>query len=372
MALKYTTVQKFLKFIGMNESVKDFQPGNTPSNEVVASSPVSAGTYYVDQLGVNEDTLTLYAGTGTDSPLTLSSDYTFDSDSSAITITSTGATTLSGNDLTAVYEYCTLGKDLSYNETVTLLEQAETSVERRTNCVFADQSSTTPSYKSVVNELHDGKGTLNNLYSTDNAPIIKLSTTVSGAYTTGGTSIVLSDASGFPTSGTIYIGGNKVSYTNISSNTLTIPSTTPSISDGAVVRGEVVEISTSASGVSPSYEVLVPGSDYEIDYDTGRIQLMDEYYFQTDTDFEKPQDGTAARVRLSYQHAWHNVGDDAEIPDDILQAIHMVAGRQMVQRTILKSNAGQRDNFTAQSYGFSKVDVDELLRDYTFYRNSNI
>jgi len=370
MALKYTTVQKFWKFIGLNKSVVDFQPGNTPSKETVKTTPVAAGVYYVDQQGVNSDTLTLYAGDSTE--LTENTDYTFDVETSKITITASGAETCTGQDLKAIYEYNDLGNDLSYTETVRLLEQSEQQVERRTNCVFANQSATSPEYLSVVNELLPGEGSINNLYYTSHAPVIKLQTTTSTGYTSGGTSLELTDASGFPDAGTIYVGGNKVSYTSKSTNTLSVPSSTPSIASGAVVRGEVVEVSTSPSGVEPSFAVLSPDSDYSIDYDTGRIQLMDEYYFQTDTSFEHPVDGVQDRMRLSYQHAWHNVGEDAEVPADIEEVVYMIAGRHVIQRTILKANSGQRDNFSAQSYGFSKEDIDSIIRDYSFYRNSNV
>jgi hypothetical protein len=370
MALKYTTVQGFWKFMGINNSTADYNPDNVTSGvvsvtETVKTTPVAATTYYLKQKGINPDTLIV---TG----LTLTTDYTFDSDTSGLTIKSSGVVKLSGVDLIVSYEHCDLGKDLNYNETLKLLEQSEDKLEDGTNCVFANQSDTAPNYEQIVSESMFGQGTNNVNYQTRVYPVVKLQTTTNGAYTTGGTEITLTSATGFPSSGTIYIGGNKVSYSAKASNVLTIPSSTPSIDASSVVRGEVVEVSTSPSGVDPTFVVLTPDSDYAIDYDTGLIQMMDEYYFATDTNLTHPGDGIMDRVRVTYNHAWHELGQPATVPAEIEQIVYMIAGRQVIQRTVLKSLAGQRDNFTAQSFGFSKLDIEEALQEYRCIRNSNV
>lgn len=369
MALKYTTVQNFWKFLGINNSVTNFRPGKTPAKETVVAQTVAEGDYFLNHPGVNEETLVLYAGS---TILTITTHYTFDSDTSKVSVTSVGETALAGEDLTAEYEYCSLETELNYNETERILEQAERQIESQINGVFANQSEDNPSYKKIVDELQPGQGVTNSVYGTSYYPVVKMQTTVNGDYTTGGVTIDLNDASGFPSAGTIYIGGNKVAYTAKSTNTLTIPSTTPSISDGATVRGEVVEISTSPSGVSPSFSVLTPDSDYAIDYDTGEIQLMDEYYFQEDTHLINPQDGTLDRVKLSYMHAWHEPGQDATIPEEVDQIVYMIAGRQLVQRNIMKNLSGRRDNFSPQNLGFSKIDIESSLQRYRMYRVKNI
>lgn len=372
--MKYTTVQKFWKFLGINQSTENYQPGNVTdgnveTTETVKAAPVTAGNYYLLQKGVNEETLELFAGT---TKLTEATDYTFDSDTSKVIINATGASTLTGKSLTTTYEYSGFGNELNYNETVRLLEQAEDRVDSEINAVFADQSETDPAYLKIVNELHPGKGANDNLYSTSYSPLIKLQTTVATDYTTGGNELVLTNASGFPTSGTIYVGGNKLSYTSKSSNTLTIPTGTPSIDSGSIVRGEVVEVSTSPSGIDPTFEILTPEIDYTIDYDTGLIQLMDEYYFQTDTNFTYPGNGITDRFRVTYMHAWHEIGQDAEVPDEIEELVYMIAGRKLAQRTVLKAITGQRDNFNPNSFGFSELDIERIVRRYAIHRTINL
>jgi hypothetical protein len=253
MTLKYTSVAGFWKFLGLYKHSMDFNPTETPVIETVASTTVAAGDYYLDQMGVDTDSLVLKRSI--DSRTLTSTAYTFDADRSKITISAAGATDLSTSSLWAEYGYNALGRDLNYTETENMLTRAEEDVDVETNTVFADQTAINPGYNKITNEFDAGKGVAISMYYTRMYPVVKLQTTVNGKYTTGATAITFADATGFPTTGTIYIDGNKVTYTNKSSNTLTIPSTTPTIADASVVRGEVLEVSLDPAGVTPSFTV---------------------------------------------------------------------------------------------------------------------
>jgi len=371
MALKYTTVEGLWKFLGINDSILDFQPGVAPSREfVTGTGPAETDDIYLDQMGVNEDTLVLTRSSD-NAALTITTHYTFDSDTSKVTLTAAGETYLSGTRLQADYDYNQLGKYLSYNETDLLLDRAEKTVDNETNVIFADQSASSPSYEEHV-ERDFGQGYNNNLYFLSKAPIVKLQTTTNGAFTTGSGTLTVDDASGFPSTATIYIGGNKVTYSSRSGNDLTIPTSTPSIDDGSTVRGEVVEVSIDAAGTSPSYIVLTPDTDYAIDYNTGMIQLLDDILHVTAADFNIPPDGVMDRMQTTYLHAYHDLDQDCTIPDDIVNAVYMIAGRMMLQRTVLKSHIGQRDNFDPQQLGFTKADIEEVLRRYRMSGSANI
>jgi len=370
MAVKYTDVQGLWNFLGVSETVLEYQAGDTPSRETVQATPVTATTYYLDQRFFNPDTLVLYVG-ASNTALTLTTDYTVDSDKGSITITSAGATALTGEDLTAVYEYTTL-LGLTYNESLSFLERAEDFVEEDAETVFANQSATAPIYQAQNDELAVGQGLSSGLYNTQLFPIIKLQTTVDGAFTLGGTTLTLADASGFPETGTIFVGGNKVTYTAKATNDLTVPNTTPSIDDGATVRGEVVEVSTSPSGLSPAFIVLTPETDYQIDYDTGDIELMDRYYYANIDGLGRPQDGVSGRVRLNYLQAWHNIGQDATIPVGLVELCYMVASRTLLQSTVFRSQINQRDNFNPQQLGFSLKDIERRTAHYRSSRSRNV
>lgn len=371
MALKYTTVEGLWNFLGINESILDFQPGQTPSRELVTElDPSASDEIYLDKMGVNEDTLVLTRNTD-NAALTITTHYTFNSNTSRVTLTSAGATFLTNARLQADYDYNQLGKYLNYSESEELLTRAETTVDKETNVIFADQSSASPVYAQQV-ERNLGEGNVNNLYFITKAPVVKLQTTVDGAYTTGSATLTVADASGFPDSATIFIGGNKVLYSSLSGNNLTVPTATPSIDDGATVRGELVEVSINGPGTSLSYTLLSPDTDYAIDYNTGMIQLHGNIIDIVSSGYNMPPNGVMDRIQVTYQHAYHDIDQECTIPSDIVNVVYMIAGRQLLQRTVLKSHIGQRDNFDPQQLGFTKKDIEETLQRYRMFASSNV
>lgn len=359
MTLRYTTVNEFWRRYGLLNSTTDYQAGDTPARETVASETVTAGTYYLDHKGVDEDSLVLYVG-NTSTALTLTTHYTFDSDTSAVTITSAGATALSGEDLTAVYDYCVLENYLTYSDTTDALEAAESEFEDDTGQRFSTTAS--PQYKQIINEsllFHKRFFRVTKGLPFRFNPTVALETTVDGDYTTGSATLDVVDASKFPLSGTIYIGGNKVSYTSKSSNTLTVPTSTPSISDGATVRGEVIEISLSSEGSAPDWQVLTFNEDYEVFSDDGYVELYTSAYWNQTTISEMSMFPDNIRVRASYMQAWHEPGQDPIIPDRAVRSMYAIAARDIANQTVRKSHIGQRDNFNpaALRVGEDRIDA---------------
>lgn len=368
MALRYTTVKEFWDYLGLTESILDYQPSNvtdgaiTNLKETVKSSPVSAGAYYLKQKAVNPDTLVLYAGS---TALTETTDYTFDSDTSAVTITSAGATALSGEDLEAVYEYCSLGNSLNYNKTVDVLEASESELEQDTQQRFSN--TTSPTYRQVTNEektFPTQTYRINMAINTKYNPLVKIQTTVDGDYTSGNTEITLTDASTLPDSGTLYIGGYKVTYSGKSSNVLTIPPNTPSISDGATVDSLVVEISLASEGSSDDWDVLTPDEDYNAYYDYGYIKLLSTAYFNQVSVSNVNNYPNNIKLRVSYMNAWHEDEQDPIIPSEVVECVYQIAARNVRRRTVFKSHVGQRDNFTPTTSTESKEFIDRVKQNY--------
>ena len=118
----------------------------------------------------------------------------------------------------------------------------------------------------VLNEVYTGAGALhegnqigttinsNNLLRTTEAK-----TTLASSYSSG-TSLVLTDASNFPTSGTGYINGDEFTWTNKSSNTLTVADLGNSYSSGADVSGDLLKkvewVLKGSDGNSPASDNL--------------------------------------------------------------------------------------------------------------------
>ncbi len=264
-----------LNLIRFMNVLKTVPNKDTTTKESVGTGDSSTTTFWLDNLGVLEGTYTLYYGATEPNPtaLTETTHYTIDLDNSKITLTSAGVTLVATNNIYAVYKYNSL--ELLNADMLTALNAAETKLLSDTEQTFADSSVANPLYRKVLNEPIKGHyDPYQKVFDLYYQPIIKIQTTTNGAYTTGGTSITLTDGSYLPTSGTIYIGGNKVAYTNRSTNTLTVPSASPIIATAATVRGEVIELSIEPEGQSPSYTVLDPDTEYEIDYNQGRIKVL--------------------------------------------------------------------------------------------------
>lgn len=370
MVLKYTTVGDFWKFLGVNKNIMFAQPGTTPSRETIASSPVAAGTYYITTPGVNEDTLTLYVG-NTSATLTPTTHYTFDSNTNEVVLTSTGASFVgSTQSLTAGYQYTTLADVMNYDQTTTTLETNERGFEDDCNTVFADQSATSPTYDQIENESMLSLGWNNNIYSLDYFPIVKLQTTVTSAYTTGGTTLQLATGTGFPASGIIYVDGNEVEYTSKSDNVFTVPSTTPTIASGGTVRGEVIKVDLGVPGSTPTFQVLTPDTDYVMDYDTGSVQIIGDFYLNLQYANSRAIPGFYDRLRATYLQAWHEPNKECEVPSDIVQCVYYRAAQDLQMRTIFKANVNALENFNPNTLRVTDDFVNKRINDYKCVRIS--
>lgn len=363
--LSYTTVLGLVRHLNALSTVPNMS--NT-TNEVVGVGDNSTTKFWLDHIGVLDDNYTLYYG-ATPASITALTDvvhYTLDLETSEITLTATGKTTVGTNSIYARYKYNIF--ELSNDQLLRALQASENDMENMTDQVFADGTSLNPQYASIVNEtaycsLFYNPMRADKVYDVTTPPIVELATTVNGAYTTGGVTLTLADSSGFPVAGTIYIGGNRVSYTAKSGNNITVPATTPSIATGATVRGEIIELSREPEGNEPSYLVLDPDIEYQVDYHMGRIRLLDNaFYGELNADLLRfPESGIA---RFTYQSAWHDLETDPVIPDAILECIYMMASKKLVQRMIKRAHIGGTDSFNPAALSSGDDEIDDIIMEY--------
>lgn len=365
-SLTYSSTLSFTKHILALGTVPDYENN---SLEEVGTGNNSKTSFWLDKLGVIENTYTIYYGADEDNVTALveNTDYTIDLDTSKITLTSGGVTKVGTNKIFAEYKYNIY--QLLNSEITTALIAAQEKLKGDMEITFADYTDDDPGYKKITDEIKEiGYVPNKKVFDTYWQPIVKLQTTTNGAYTTGGTSITLTDASGFPNSGTIYIGGYKVSYTAKSGNVLTVPSSTPSISDGATVRGEVVELSMEAEGNDPVYTVLTPEQDYEIDYSQGMISLLDNAFWGelSNSDVIYPSN---YKIRLSYMHAWYEKGSVPSIPSDVEEITNMIAAKKFVQRIIKKSHIQGNNDFNPAALNSGDEEIKKVIE---YYKTLNV
>lgn len=324
----------------------------------------SNDTFWFSKLGVLAGTYTLSYGTSETSltDLTETTHYTVDLDTSKVTLTSAGVTALAANILYASYKYNT--EEILNSELVKAINAAETKVNQVTEQLFAEFSDDNPGYRKVLNEIKQGHyNPVDKVFDFYFNPLLDFGTTVNGAYTTGDTEIVLTSVSGLPSAGTLYIGGNKVTYNSKTGTTLTIPSTTPSIADGATVRAEIIEISTQSEGASPSYTILDPDTEYKIDFMQGRVKILSNAY-ENELDSGLELYPSNYLIRLNYMTAWRENGSNPTIPDEIEEVVNMIASKKFVQRMVKKAHITGMNDFNPSALNSGDDEINRILEYY--------
>lgn len=362
----YTTVSNFIKYLGLYKTVPN-KDSNTQEN--VGTGDNSTSTFWLDNLAIITGSYTLKYGASWSvaTALTEYTDYTLDLDTSKITLTSGGITTIGANVLWADYAYA--NEELTNSIIEEALNAAESRVELFTGQRFADSSASSPNYREISNELKKGHyAPEDKIYDLFFSPIVEINTTTNGDYTIGSATITLSDASYLPSTGTLYIGGNKVEYTAVSGNDLTISTATPSISTGSVVRGEVIELSTEPEGSALSFAVLDPDTEYEVDYLNGRINILRNAYWG-EINAEDRLYPSNYWVRCTYMQAWHEKNTLPTIPDEIQEVVHMIAAQRVIQRIINRAYMTGLNEFDPTKIETNEETIKNILE---YYKPLNI
>lgn len=358
----YSTPLSLTKFMHLLGTVPN---KDTTTRDNIGTGDNSSDTFWLSNLGVIEGTYTISYGASESSltALTETTHYTIDLDTSKITLTASGITTVNTNNIYAAYSYNR--SELLNSEMLKELNAAENKLLRATETTFADSTASNPGYRKTTDELIKGHyNPYTKVFDLFYVPLVKIQTTVNGAFTLGGTTLTLTDASLLPNTGTIYVGGNKVAYTAKSTNDLTVPNTTPSIDDGATVRGEVIEVSIEPEGTSPSYSVLDPDTEYEIDYDQGRIKILNNAYWG-EIDASDRIYPSNYLIKASYMHAWHEPGQDPEIPDEIEWVVNAMAARKLMGSVVARAHSSGLNDFNPSLVEVDKEAIMEVIDEYT-------
>lgn len=361
----YSTPLSLVQYLRLLKTVPNRE--STYNYEEVGQANTSQTVFWLDNIGVIEGTYTLYYGasiTASLTALTETTHYTIDLDTSKITLTTTvmtgGVTVVGNNKIFAVYKYNSEG--LLNSDLLDALNQAENRVIRDTETTFTN--TTALGYRKVVNELIKGhRNPHEKVFDFYYPPAINIQTTVNGAFTLGDVALTLTSSALLPSTGTIYVAGNKVAYTANAANVLTVPNTTPTIADGATVRGEVIEVSIEPEGNAQSYTVLTPDTEYEIDYDQGRVKILANAYFG-EVNAEDRLYPTNYWIRVSYMHAWHEPNKDATIPDEIEYVVNALAARRIMGAIVAKAHTGGLNDFNPALINVDMDVIREILDEY--------
>jgi hypothetical protein len=364
MTLKYTTTTQLAEILGIVKKVPSWTVGATPSNEEVGTGDNSKTIFYLDQLNILADSYTLYYGadaTATD-PLIETTDYTLDKDSGKITLTTAGVTKLGTNKIFAEYKYVSNG--MTEDFLTTTLERAEKEVDDTCNTTFNDGTVTNPTYPFILREKHPSQYIYNPMYFSDERPLIDVASTLAADIDDVVTSIVLATGTGtnYPSTGYIIIDKEVISYTGITTDTLTgctrgqLGSTATSHLENAEVHTTIVEISDTYPTGTPIWQFLA--------WNTGvTVNNLGKFYIYEDCRIDNIYQDVADRVRISYYNGFDT------IPKDITRLALLFAKRQLIQDNIGKSMIAGRDEFNPEMFN---ADMNEIKMIVDSYRQNGM
>lgn len=362
----YCSTLELARFMNILRDIPDPKLiGEDRKREEVGTGDNSQTRFFLDRANVISSTVELQHGAsegGTLTTLTLTTHYTLDADLGEVTLTSAGVTAVGTNKIFGTYSYIDVGNASNLNNTQLqeALDRAESEINDETFNLFLDGTATTPAWGSASLEEKDGKGDFDRAYYSDRFPWADLTTTADGAITADDATITVVSTAGFPSTGTITIGNDKIAYTGKTTTTFTGCTSVEAHDDGSTVLGWAVEVSTTASGSTPTWTVLTRDSDYDIDLSTGRVHLFFSDTKLSILNFENPPRLVPNRFRTTYSYG------TGTIPDDIVRLCLMIASKDLMNAAVRKgisSGYGDFDRF--------KNDVDEKWIQRTFDRHRN-
>lgn len=369
MTAAYVTTLELARYLNIEGTIPGRRPaGASNAKENVGTGNGSNTLFYLDYGHVIASSYTLYYGASESAAvaLTEATHYTLNKDTGVITLTGAGVTLVSTNNIYAAYSYCLIELTDTFLQEV--LDRAESEVKKRTNNNWADGTSATPAYIQVTGEKHSGKGKFDRDYYADNFPIPDVSASVSGtAVTTSDTTIYVDSTSGFPSSGTITIESDKITYAGKTTTTFTGCAGVDA--DHAVdktVRPWAVEISTTDSGTSPTWTVLEEDVDYDIDFMTGKVHLYKTDYDLTYYALRYPPVMIPNRFKITY--VW---GHDT-IPDDVKRLVLMIAVKDMIHGKARRSAIEGMSQNAIQDIPIDDDWIEKTITKYTNVKAYNV
>lgn len=369
-SLKYITPAQFSESLGMKADIPSWDVGETPSKELVGTGDGSSSVFYLDHRYIISDTYNLYCGASEAAAtlLTETTDYVLDKDTGKITLTAGGITTVDSNNIYAEYSHNSSGMKDSYVSSV--LARAEQEVDDTLNTTFTDGTTDNPDYPVVALESLESLGNTQNRYFTKNRPLIDVNSLLATALDVDDTSVEVTagEGSNFPESGSIIIGTEIMTYTGISTDTLTgvtrgaDGSTAAAHSVGDEIHTTIIQISGTQEGTSPTWSVQEWKKSVYVE-DLGQIFLYNPLlYGEDDSENELlSQVGVANRLKARYLYGY------TTIPQSITRLTFLFAKRMLMQDNIGKSIIAGRDEFKPEMFNADLEEMERIINKYLQY-----
>ncbi len=359
MAIKYATTQQLGEVIGNIKNIPDWAIGtDSPGNEAVGTGNNSKTGFWLDQKNIVLASYTLYANAVA---MTETTDYTLDKTTGEITLTSAGVTKLSTNALTAKYRYFDNGMSDAYLTSV--LERADKKVDNSTNTTFTDGTATNPTYPSET-EIQPSPGYFRDQIIVENKPLIDVETTLNGDLAIDATTIPLTDASDYPSTGQIIIGSEAITYTAISTNNLTgatrgaLGTDAATHTDLDAVHSTIFFLSNTIEGTAVTFTIQPWDTQMHVTAEGLIYSFAESVFSSSQYPGRLTKQDVANRVKIIYLYG------NNTIPKDITRLSLLFAKQMLMKDTLSKAMIAGRDEFRPEVLDSDNTEINEIIGSY--------
>lgn len=360
MAIKYATTQQLGEVIGNVREVPTWDIAGTPTNEVVGTGNGSNTKFFLDQRYIVADSYTLYANAVA---MTETTDYTLNKTTGEITLTSAGVTELSTNDLTAKYKYFDNGMSDSYLTSV--LERADKKVDNSINSIFTDGTATNPTYPSET-EIQPSPGYFRNEIIVWKKPLIDVETTLDGDLAIDAITIPLASGTGstYPSTGTIIIESEAITYTGVSTDNLTgctrgsLGTTAATHSDGDAVHSTILFLSNTIEGTAVTFTVQPWDTQMHATTEGLNYSFAESVFESSQYPDRLTKQDVANRVKIIYLYGYNT------IPEDIARLSILFAKSMLMKDTLSKAMIAGRNEFRPEILDSDNVEIQDIVESY--------
>ena len=357
--LRYSTVDMLCKILGIRTDVPSWAVGASPSNEEVGTGDGTETLFYLDQKSIIPNTYTLYYGAdaSTTTELTETTHYSLDSDTGLITLTAAGVTLLSTDKIFAKYSYINNSMKTSYLTDV--LDRAEKEVNKTINSYFTDGTVDNPTYPVEI-EIQPTMGLYQFMWIADKKPVIDVSTTLDGDVAAGDTSIDVASGTGsnFPSSGYFIVNSEIMTYTGVSTDTLTgvsrgvLGTTAAAHTSGDDVHSTIIMVSDTSEGTDETFTVQPWDTSVYITNNGLATRFKD-----ADPDTLSPYN-IPNRFKVIYLYGYDTV------PKDITRLTLLFAKRMLMMDTVGKAIIAGRDEFQPQMLNADEEEIGRIVNSW--------
>lgn len=333
----YATTQEVLDFLSWSKQIPNYPTSSTP--ETVDDSGAVVTAIYLDQKNIIDSSYTLSQGaistTATD--LTETTHYTLDKDTGAITLTTAGKTAIGSRNVYATYKYNDFVSESVLSDRI---DRATTDINELTSSIFGELA-------WVEREEHIGKGAFARIYRILSFPIHSIRTQLTEDLTATITAVGVDSTTGIAADDYLSLGSEVLKVVAVTDTTTlevsrgALDSTAATHSDDDWTINAAVEISNSPIGSDPDWNFMTFREDYDIDDDTGAVQLLhvraeDKDDLATDV---YPPHRVMNRFRVTYKRG------TSSVPNVIKRACILRVAHDLTLSGIARSIPEGRDGF---------------------------